>query len=78
MGKLEDETGKEIYEGDIMVSMGDDICVVRKIKDTASFMLETINPKDKSDSLLRELFRGNEYRRVIGNIHENPDLLIKN
>jgi uncharacterized phage protein (TIGR01671 family) len=72
---LKDKNGKEIYEGDIMKSLRNDICVVRMIDKLACFMLENINPTKDYDIILFELNRGYDYREVIGNIYENPELL---
>lgn len=72
---LTDKNGKEIYEGDILKSLGTDICVVRYVKDLACFMLENINPTEDFDSILYPLHKGYEYREIIGNIYGNPELL---
>jgi uncharacterized phage protein (TIGR01671 family) len=72
---LLDKNGKEIYEGDILKSLGTDICVVRWIDKLACFMLENINPKEDFNIILSELHRCYEFREIIGNIYENPELL---
>lgn len=70
---LKDKNGKEIYEGDILKSLGKDVCVVRWIKDLACFMLENTNPTEDFDNILFPLHRGYEHREVVGNIFENPE-----
>ena len=71
---LKDKNGKEIYEGDIMYDIytGDEVFIVGWDKDKASFMLA-----DTADYPM-EYF--DEYKldkdlEVIGNIHENPELI---
>jgi len=70
---LKDKKGKDIYQGDIMKSLGTDICVVRWIDKLACFMLENINPTEDYDNILYPLHKGYENREVIGNIFENPE-----
>jgi uncharacterized phage protein (TIGR01671 family) len=72
---LKDKNGVDIYEGDILKSLGTDICVVRWIDKLACFMLENINPEEDFNIILSELHRCYEFREIIGNIHENPELL---
>ena len=71
---LKDKNGKDIYQGDIMKSLGTDVCVVRWIDKLACFMLENINPTDDFDNILFPLHKGYENREVVGNIFENPEL----
>ena len=72
---LSDSKGVEIYEGDILTSMGTDICVVRWVNQLACFMLENINPTKDFDKILFELHRAYQNRKVIGNIYEHSYLL---
>ena len=71
---LKDKNGKEIYEGDIVYDIytGDEVFIVGWDKDKASFML--------ADTADYPMAYFDEYEldkdlEVIGNIHENPELL---
>ena len=71
---LKDKNGKEIYEGDIMYDIytGDEVFIVGWDKDKASFML--------ADTADYPMAYFDEYKldkdlEVIGNIHENPELI---
>lgn len=71
---LKDKNGKEIYEGDIVYDIytGDEVFIVGWDKDKASFML--------ADTAVYPMAYFDEYEldkdlEVIGNIHENKELL---
>lgn len=71
---LKDKNGKEIYEGDIVYDIytGDEVFIVGWDKDKASFML--------ADTANYPMAYFDEYKldkdlEVIGNIHENPELV---
>ena len=68
---LPDKNGREIYEGDVLKSLGTDICVVRWLNQLACFMLENTKPTDDFDNILLPLHKGYEHREIIGNIYEN-------
>lgn len=76
---LKDTYGKEIYEGDIIVSKPNDqifeslkIGVVKRSKISAGWCYETAT--DEYD-----IWTSGKYRtyEIIGNVHENPELLEK-
>lgn len=71
---LLDRNGKEIYEGDIVYDIytGDEIFIVSWDKDKASFMLA--DTADYPMAYFDEFEPGKDLE-VIGNIHENPELL---
>lgn len=71
---LKDRTGEEICEGDIVLDYyeGDDAFIVEWDKDTASFRL---TGTDNIASVSFDNFYSDEDLEVIGNIHENPELL---
>jgi len=74
---LEDKNGKEIYEGDIVKMPGAKQAMV-VIFQPPSFVMKTKLKNGKlskswSDFILH--YKENQLVEVIGNIHENPELL---
>lgn len=70
---IKDKKGKEIYEGDIFQNDYDGgYDVVKWVERHAGFMLCYMGDEDESESL--SLYKMDELE-VVGNIHENPELL---
>lgn len=71
---LKDKNDEKIYEGDIVLDYydGDDAFIVEWDKDVASFRL---TGTDKITSVSFDNFYSDKDLEVIGNIHENPELL---
>lgn len=70
---LKDKNGKEIYEGDIFQNDYDGgYDVVKWVERHAGFMLCYMGDEDESESL--SLYKMDELE-IVGNIHENPELL---
>ena len=71
---LKDKNGKEIYQGDIVLDCydGDDAFIVEWDKDTASFVL---TDTEHILSVSFDNFYPDKYLEIIGNIHENKELL---
>lgn len=67
---LQDKNGKRIFEGDI-VKYGCDLMVVVWQEDAARFALKFSADGTYSQSISRS----NVYLEIIGNIHDNPDLI---
>jgi len=63
---LKDKNGKEIYEGDIMLFLDERYQVIY-FDSYAAFMLQHSNGNDLKNIYTSEI--------IIGNIHENPELL---
>jgi len=73
---LKDRNGKEIYEGDILVTLGLTTRKVEWNEEYSSFGLsEKIDDKIKVIGIHKQLAEKSE---VIGNIYENPELMEDN
>lgn len=66
---FKDENGKLVYEEDIVKTNMDERCLVLWDEDDASFWLESIATGERSP------FYCSVIHKVLGNIHENPELL---
>lgn len=80
---LKDKNGKEIYEGDIVLTpfvdpifgdmVGEDLCVKRQVKfNDGSFVVN-----EGGGFIYLECFTRNNHVEICGNIHDNPELLTK-
>ena len=74
---LRDKNDKEIFEGDILAFETDDEVIKVNVfwdEEHALFMFES--KKYNEQELLAELVENNTYPfEIIGNVHENPELL---
>lgn len=74
---LRDKNDKEIFEGDILACKTDDEVINLNVfwdEEHALFMFES--KKYNEQELLAELVENNTYPfEIIGNVHENPELL---
>lgn len=69
---LTDENGKRIFEGDIVTYIGE-VCIVKWDDDTAKFVLENENLVCDFEEVWCNRFKLKI--EVIGNVHDNPELL---
>lgn len=67
---LNDKNGKEIYEGDIVDNGCSPICKIRWSEHFTAF--EAVN---EGNGYVSNIWYVARYGEVIGNIHENPELL---
>lgn len=67
---LKDKNGKEIYEGDIVDYNDDGECIGVVEYDAPEFCLNA-----DATNWARMFLKGAPHQRVIGNIHENKELL---
>lgn len=70
---LIDNDGKEIYEGDLLLFNGK-VCEVVYDKNLASFVLYIGYKRERGSKPLGEMLRSFDFK-IIGNIHDNPELL---
>jgi uncharacterized phage protein (TIGR01671 family) len=66
--ELKDDSDREIYDGDIVVNIFGDMAAIEWNDDTCKFQFS-----DGTD--INDNGRYGTYRVVIGNIHDNPELL---
>lgn len=74
---LKDKNGKEIYEGDILYNDFNAKGIVKFINGmfVVYFVYEESVCSKDNDKMTTRLISVNSITRIIGNIHENPELL---
>lgn len=88
---LKDKNGVEIYEGDVLDDTDGGYFIVRHNEKTAQFVIDLYDVKgcstesgfdeigggfDWIETLDFDDFHGTEHFKIIGNIHDNPELLV--
>lgn len=76
---LKDKNGVEIFEGDIVQYRDGEYSYLGIVKrDCYQFFIDGIEPDDNYDFIdVSNTFDGTSSLEIIGNIHENPELLEK-
>ncbi|WP_221770747.1 YopX family protein [Listeria marthii] len=74
---LKDKNGKKIFEGDIVRNINGEYSYIGIVnKDRYTFYIKGVAPKDNYDFAdVSDTVTGKSSLIVIGNIHENPELL---
>ncbi|EPN2895479.1 YopX family protein [Listeria monocytogenes] len=74
---LKDKNGKKIFEGDIVRNVNGEYSYIGIVnKDRYTFYIKGVAPKDNYDFAdVSDTVTGKSSLIVIGNIHENPELL---
>ncbi|WP_250858946.1 YopX family protein [Enterococcus faecalis] len=74
---LKDENGVEIFEGDIVQYRDGEYSYLGIVKrDCYQFFIDGIEPDDNYDFIdVSNTFDGTSSLEILGNIHENPELL---
>lgn len=68
---MKDDDGKLIYEGDLVDLVGYGVCKVDWVEDTAEFMFQNLGEDLREHVETMMLYKW----KVVGNIHENAELL---
>lgn len=71
---LKDKNGNLIYEGDILKNHREEVGYVSFYQDTASMVI--LDKNGLIDDIIEKKYLGINFE-IIGNIHENPELLEK-
>ncbi|AQP89274.1 hypothetical protein WFY73_001478 [Listeria monocytogenes] len=74
---LKDKNGKKIFEGDIVRNINGEYSYIGIVnKDRYTFYIKGVAPKDNYDFAdVSDTVTGKSSLIVIGNIHENPEIL---
>lgn len=72
---LKDSNGNEIYEGDIIMSEGHSVHYVMYLEDEATFIAMIVGSPLQEWCGIRQSWIDKFKKKIIGNIHDNSELL---